>query len=192
MTLERGGLIAPIAVAAALAAGTYWLDRVSQLPGIEAQGAKAGVPDVTMQHFRATQTGINGVPQYIVTAQRAMHYQLGNYTDLFGVRMTDYTPNQPVMRVDAADVRVTQDDETFYFGGNVHMVRDADARSTPLNLVTTKLWSWPRKGMLKTDSAVEIWNDTMKVTAVGMELDRNTQIIKLKSRVRATYVKPQA
>ncbi|WP_137936659.1 LPS export ABC transporter periplasmic protein LptC [Chitinivorax sp. B] len=190
MNLDRSGLLAPLMVAAALAAGTFWLDRLSRLPDATREANTGGKPDVTMERFHATQTGEHGVAQYLVTAAKMQHYQQGNYTDLFTVEMTDLTPNQAPMRIVAEDVRMSHNDETFYFNGVTHLKRNPDAQRSALHLITSKLWVWPKKGLSTTDQAVEIRDDYMHVTAVGMDLDRNNGTIKLKSRVRATYVKP--
>ncbi|MBB5019466.1 lipopolysaccharide export system protein LptC [Chitinivorax tropicus] len=192
MNADRSALWAPLLITAALAAGTFWLDRVSRLPDTQRDASTGGKPDVTMERFKATQTGENGAAQYQVTAAKMQHYQQGNYTDLFTVEMVDMTPRRPPMRIVAESVRLSHNDENYYFNGITHITREADAQRSAMKLTTSKLWVWPERGVSTTDQAVDIRDDYMHITAVGMDLDRNLGTIKLKSRVRATYVKPPA
>jgi lipopolysaccharide export system protein LptC len=45
----------------------------------------------------------------------------------------------------------------------------------------------PELGLARTDRLVTITDDATRVTAVGMELNSNTRVLKLQSKVRGTY-----
>ena len=70
-------------------------------------------------------------------------------------------------------------------------MRAATDKQSKLVLTTEHLRVIPDDHIAYTDAAVSIEDANTKLTAVGLELDDQAKTVKLKSRVRGTYVPPK-
>ena len=191
MNSKTAGLL-PLALLIVLAGLSYWLDQISRYSPEDARKAAKGVPDFVMDRFRAVQTGVDGKPLYTVTADKLKHYSPADFSELFTAEMHDFTPLRPPLTVRSEVAQMNHQTEELYFSRQVVMVREPVPGSSRLTLKTSAMTVWPKQGKAFGKAPMDLQDDTMRVTAVGFDIDKNARLIRLHSRVRATYVNPNA
>jgi lipopolysaccharide export system protein LptC len=74
-----------------------------------------------------------------------------------------------------------------YFQDDVRVTRAAHEGASELVMRTSFLHVAPDYHIAKTDRSVTLSDDANTVTAVGLEMNNETRVIKLLSNVRGTY-----
>lgn len=189
MNSKTAGIL-PLALLIVLAGLSFWLDQISRYSPEEARKASLGAPDFIMDRFRAVQTNVEGQPIYTVRADQLKHYAAADFSELFNAELHDYTPQRPALTVNAEQARLQHQQEELTFSRKVVMIREASADSSRLTLTTSAMTVLPKQGKAYGNQAMDLRDDTMHVTAVGFDMDKNARLIRLHSRVRAVYVAP--
>jgi len=91
-------------------------------------------------------------------------------------------PLQAGFQIDGAS-----EGENVYFKNNVRVVRAPYDDKSELVVQTSYLHIIPDDNIAKTDQPVTITDANIVVDAIGLELNNETRILKLHSRVRGTY-----
>jgi lipopolysaccharide export system protein LptC len=89
--------------------------------------------------------------------------------------------------VTASEAAVSSNGDHVYFQDDVRVTRAAHAGASELVMSTTFLHVVPEQHIARTDRAVSITDATTTVSAVGLEMNNKTRVIKLLSNVRGTY-----
>lgn len=190
---DRLALWFPVGLLFLLALLTFWLDRVVQPAPKKQDGSSRHDPDYWVENFTATRMGPDGLPRHVLVAGKMTHYPDDDTTDLVQPHLTHYATGLPPMHIQAQTGKVSSNGEHAWFTGNVKVTREAGqgkSGTSELNMTTDYLHVIPDKNFAQTDRAVSVRNATTWVTAVGMELDSRTRIIKFLSRVKGQHVKP--
>jgi len=82
---------------------------------------------------------------------------------------------------------VSSDGENIYFHDNVVITRASYSNRSELNMRTSYLHVIPDDNIARTDRPVTITDANTTVEAVGLELNSETQVLRLLSRVKGTY-----
>jgi lipopolysaccharide export system protein LptC len=82
---------------------------------------------------------------------------------------------------------VSSNGENVYFTDDVKVTRAGNAEQSELTMRTTYLHVIPDDHIARTDRPVTITDAATVVHAVGLELNSETRVLKLLSRVRGTY-----
>lgn len=172
-----------------LAALTFWLDRVVQPPGAQRDGSHRHDPDYWVDNFTATRLGPDGQPQYVLVAKRMTHYPDDDSTHLVKPHLTRYAKGLPPMRIESQIGQVSKDGEHAWFSGEVKVTREAGRGQSELTVTTPYLHVIPDKDFAETNREVAVRSGGTWVTAVGMEFNSKTRIIRFLSRVKGQHVK---
>jgi LPS export ABC transporter protein LptC len=117
-----------------------------------------------------------------------MHYPDDESTLLTAPRFVSYGSSaQVAMTVTASEAVVSSNGDHVYFQDDVRVTRAAHAGGSELVMRTTFLHVVPDHHVARTDRTVSISDDTMTVSAVGLDMNSETRVIKLLSSVRGTY-----
>jgi len=183
---ERLTTVAPVMLVGILAGLTFWLDHVAHVapPGI---GGSRHDPDYIVDRFSAVRIGQTGVESYTLSAARMMHYPDDDSTLLNAPKFVSYKNVKAPLTITADQAVVSSKGEHVYFQDNVRVTRAAYGPYGELLVQTPFLHVIPDENLAKTDRAVTITDAATRVTAVGLELDNETHVIKLLSDVRGTY-----
>lgn len=182
----------PLALLAALAALTLWLDQTVQPSTTPRDGSARHDPDYIVEDLSAVRLGIDGAPRHRIEAKRMLHYPDDDTTHLEAPRFLSYpTGKQPEITIVSDTALLSREGGTVDFNGNVRTVRAPSDKQSELVLTTEHLRVIPDDHIAYTDAAVNIEDANTKLTAVGLELDDQAKTLKLKSRVRGTYVPPK-
>jgi len=177
----------PLLLLAALAALTFWLDRLVQpLPPPVDRSARHD-PDYIVDKFSALRTDDQGRATYTLTADRLMHYPDDDTTQLTSPRLVSHRSRQAPVTITARQATVSGNGENVYFRDDVKVVRAAYPGHSELTMRTAYLHVIPDDSIAKTDQPVTITDAATTINAVGLELNSDTRILKLLARVRGTY-----
>lgn len=179
----------PVALLAILAAVTFWLDREVQPPDAVADSKKRHDPDYIVENFSATRVGPDGRALHTLHAKRMAHYPDDDTTHLEAPRLVSFRGKAEAMTVTAKKALLSGDGENAYLTDDVRLVRAARDKNSELIVETTWLHVMPEAHIAQTDREVKIYDANMLITAVGLELNSETRILKLLSNVRGRYEK---
>ncbi len=179
----------PVVMLALLAAVTVWLDREVQPPENSANGRARHDPDYIVENFAATRIGKDGRPQHTLHARRMAHYPDDDTTHLEAPRLVSYRGANEAVTVTAKKALLSGNGENAYLTDEVRLVRAARDGNSELIMETDWLHVMPEEHIAKTDRPVRISDANMLITAVGLELNSETRVLKLHSNVRGRYEK---
>lgn len=179
----------PVGLILLLALLTLWLDRMVQPPGTQRDGSQRHDPDYWVENFTATRMGPDGLPQYVLVAGKMTHYPDDDTTHLEKPHLTRYAKDLPPMHIRSQSGRVSKDGEHAWFSGEVKVTREAGRGQSELTVTTPYLHVIPDKDFAETNREVTVRTAGTSVTAVGMEFNSKTRIIRFLSRVKGQHVK---
>lgn len=180
----------PLLLLAALAALTFWLDRFVQPPASTRGAAVRHDPDYVVEGLAAARMAPNGRVKHTLSAEKMVHYPDDDSTHLQSPRFVSYAAAQSPVTITASEALVSKEGENIYFHNNVRVTRAPYANKSELVVRTSFLHVIPDDNIARTDRAVTISDANTIVNAVGLELNSETRILKLLSRVKGTYHEP--
>jgi lipopolysaccharide export system protein LptC len=182
----RGSLWLPLVVLLLLAALSYWIDNVVQIPGNAKQTTQTS-PEGIMENFEAVRTDPAGYPQYHLSAKRLRHYSGSKRTEMESPHLVQLNTGTGEIDTTARQATVSPDGNEVDFQGNVIVVRAAGPGRSAMTLHTERLLAYPNNNLLRAPGAVEVEDDTLVLHAGAMEYLDNDRTIKLTGRVNARY-----
>lgn len=180
----------PLLLLAALAALTFWLDSFVRPPPAASSGAMRHDPDYIVNGLSAVRMDENGSVKYSLSAERMVHYPDDDTTHLSRPRFVSYATAQAPVTITSREGLVSSEGENIYFHDDVVVTRAPYAKRSALVVRTEYLHVIPDSHIAKTDRPVTITDAHTTVHAVGLELNSETQVLRLLSRVKGTYHDP--
>jgi lipopolysaccharide export system protein LptC len=179
--------LAPLVLVSALAALTFWLDRLGQGTDRDIVGPSRHDPDFIVDRLTAVSLNAAGIASYTLSAARMTHYPDDDSTLLTDPTFVSYGSSKAPVTITSSEGVISAKGDHVYFQDNVRVTRASYENSSELVLRTSFLHVVPDKHMALTDRSVTITDATTVVTAEGFELNSETGVIKLMSKVRGTY-----
>lgn len=187
MTRNRLTTVMPLVLAGMLAAFTLWLDRFAQGPARDLVGPSRHDPDYIVEKLTGVHLGETGTASYSLTAAKMVHYPDDDTTLLTSPKFVSYgTPKAPVT-VTASEGVVSAKGDHVYFQDDVRVTRAAYEDTSELVMRTSFLHVIPDRHIARTDRSVIVSDDANTVTAEGFEMNSETRVIKLLSKVRGAF-----
>lgn len=181
----------PLVLLAVLAALTFWLQRIVQPPPPASDATARHDPDYIVENFVAVRMGPDGLRLQQLEANRMLHYPDDDSTHLEEPRLYRFENDQVQLSITARHALVSSEGKTVDFDSEVRAVRAATPSHSELVLTTDFLHVVPDEDYARTDRPVKIVDANTQVTAVGLELNNKTKVVKLLSNVRGTYLPKQ-
>jgi lipopolysaccharide export system protein LptC len=189
--ISRSALFFPIVLATMLALLTFWISQTVEQQGPKLDGSNRHDPDYTMHNFVTTQTDAQGQLRYILAATEMLHYPDDDSTVLQRPRFTQYTVNKPYTQIEGLRGYISSNGEEVELVDNVKVTRQAFEGKGEMQVLTEKLWIFPKQDLVKTNAPVTIKQAPKTViTAVGMVYDKKAQTVSLLDRVKVHYERP--
>ena len=176
----------PLLLMLSLALLTFWLERTVHDDEAKPQ-ARRHDPDYIVEKFTTTIYNRDGMAESTISAERMLHYPDDDTTVLTAPRFVSLRSKQAPVTITAREGLLSSNGENVYFRDDVTVRRAAHADRSEMVLRTTFLHVIPDENLAKTDRPVTITDAATVVNAVGMELNSETRVLKLNSRVRGTY-----
>ena len=167
---------------------TYWLNQQVQPEPGASDSSKRHDPDAIVENFSATRLNERGLPSFIMSAKKMLHYPDDDSTMLEEPRITMLSAEHPAIHASARRGTVSSKGDEIFLNDDVEVLREASAKQDLLALQTEYLHIIPDKNLTNTDRAVTIVEDHTTVHAIGMEMNSETRILKLLSQVRSDHV----
>lgn len=190
--MQRLTSLFPIALLLAVAAVTVWLDRQVQPQDRARDGKARHDPDYVVEGFTATRFGPEGTPRYTLSARRMVHYPDDDSTYLDGPKLVSLGKPPATVTVTSKNALISADGEDAYLTDDVRVVRSAYGKQSEMTMHTSYLHVNPESDIARTDKPVRIVDANTLITAIGLEFNNQTHVLKLLSNVRGTYDKTQA
>lgn len=181
----------PLLLLAALAGLTFWLDSFVRPPADGPGAAARHDPDYIVDGLTAVRMDAQGAIKYSLAAERMVHYPDDDTTHLGGPRFVSYATAQAPVTITAREGLVSSEGENIYFHDDVVVTRAAYSNRSTLTMRTSYLHVVPDDNIAKTDRPVTITDADTTVHAVGLELNTETQVLRLLSRVKGTFHDPK-
>ena len=141
-----------------------------------------------MENFSAIRLNEQGVPRFIMSAKKMLHYADDDSTELEVPRLAVLSAGNPTIHIIAKRGIVSGRGDEVFLHNNVELLREASARQEELTLHTEYLHIIPDKDWANTDYAVTIVDAHNTVYAKGLEMDNKARTLKLLSQVRSEHV----
>jgi lipopolysaccharide export system protein LptC len=184
---DRLTTTAPLILVAMLAGLTYWLERMVQ-PPVRAPGhVTRHEPDYIVEKLSAVSLNEAGTASYTLSAAKMVHYPDDDTTLLTTPKFVSYGAAKSPVTITSSEAVVSTNGQHVYFQDDVRVTRAAFGTNSELVVRTAFLHVMPDEHIAKTDRTVIITDAATTVTAEGFELNNDTRIMKLHSRVRGTY-----
>lgn len=187
MTHGRLTTVAPLLLAGMLAALTFWLDRFAQGPARDLLGPSRHDPDFIVEKLSGVRMGESGAASYSLSAGKMVHYPDDDTTLLTSPRFVSYGASKVTVTITASEGVVSGKGDHVYFQDDVLVTRAAHEGNSELVMRTSFLHVVPDHHIAMTDRSVTLSDDATTVTAVGLEMNNETRVIKLLSNVQGTY-----
>jgi len=187
LTGSRFATWAPLVLLGIVAALTFWLERVVDANTQDGTGPSRSDPDYIVKNISARTLDDAGKARYTLTAVKLVHYPDDDSTLLTNPHFVSFGAVQAPVKITANQGVVSSKGEHVYFQDNVRVSRAPYGNQSELVMRTSFLHVMPDAHLAKTDRHVTIINDAAVVTAVGLELNTESQELKLLSNVQSTY-----
>ena len=179
--------VLPLILVGMLAAFTFWLDRLAQPVATGVASAIRHDPDYMVEGLSAMRMNESGAASYTLSAAKMLHYPDDDTTLLTTPKLVNLGAAKAPVTITANQAVVSSNGEHVYFQDDVRVERAAFGNSSALLLRTAYLHVVPDEKIAMTDRAVTITDAATTVNAVGLELNSETRVMKLLTKVRGTY-----
>ncbi|CAG0985737.1 hypothetical protein MTYP_02004 [Methylophilaceae bacterium] len=189
---SRSTIVFPLALLAALALLTFWIDYSVQPPEPKIDGSSRHDPDYILNNFVTTRTDENGDLRYRLTAAEMKHFPDNDTTELQKPDFTRYDIDKPYTQIQGQRGFVSSDGKKIEFVDDVRVVRQAYNGKGQMVVLTDKLDVLPDEEIASTDQPVVITQEPKTVIhATGMIYDKKNKTVQLLHRVKAHYENPR-
>lgn len=177
----------PLLLLGVLAAMTFWLDRIVQMPVSKRDGSARHDPDYVVDKVSAIRMAADGKIKHTLAADKMIHYADDDSTRLESPRFVNYATSTAPITITASEGLLSKNGNDVYFRNDVRVTRAPYDGRSELVMETSYLHVVPDKNSASTDQPVTITDANAVVHAIGLELNGDTRILKLLSRVKGTY-----
>ena len=169
----------PIGVLAVLVILTFWLSRFVQPFDGNASAKLRHDPESIVEKFVAQKMNSAGDVQYVLKADKLMHYPDDDSSLMENVLFTAITPDKPQLTMRAPKGQILNaNDEIKIFGGVV-MQTMGTPKNPPMQLTTPSLTFFPKQNLVRSTTGVLLTTPTMTVNAAALEFNSQTRALNM-------------
>lgn len=166
-----------------LAALSFWLAQVIDLPEPRRDGKLRHDPDTVVERFTVRRLSAEGELQYRLTSPYMQHYGDDDSALIQEPFLIYFRPRLPDMTIRGKTAHVTEKGETVFFKDDVVATRAAAKDRAEMIARMPDLTVKPDDGLAFTASPVEITQGNSVIRGTGMNVDNNTSTFVLQSKV---------
>ena len=156
----------PVIALTVLAAGSLWLERVSQDPARPADPEALRGPDVIVDGMALTRFDLTGKPQYTLDARQMTHYPAQAQSQL-AEPVVHYQRDDGQIRLSADNGLARDDGERVDLAGQVRAERTLPGKPVA-TFASESLVLWPNTEQAKSIDPVVLTQDGAEVHGNGM------------------------
>jgi len=148
----------------------------------------SNTPNVSFENIEMTINSSAGLPQYELSAPKYWHYNLEQRSEFESPDIVIHNENGSKIYATSEKGETHDESEVITLIGDVKIKQPSiDTELEPLNIFTEKLTVSQKTQLVTTDLPIIAVRGSEKVTANGMTLHLNDEILHLHSNVRARY-----
>ncbi|MDR1423043.1 MAG: LPS export ABC transporter periplasmic protein LptC [Azoarcus sp.] len=176
----------PVVIAALLALGSIWLERLTHEEDATRTDVDGSTPDFTADGVHVTGFAEDGALRYTLVSPHMTHVPDADQTQLEQPRLQLFTQGRRVW-VSADSGIVGAKGTRVDFHGNVKAGRDGtSARESALNFFSAQLTVWPDEQRAMSNAPVKLVKDVSTITANTFSADNVFGLMKLSGKVHMT------
>lgn len=175
--------IFPLILLSFLAALSFWLERIVDLPEARRDGKFRHDPDTIVEHFHVRRLNDQGVLQYRLHAPHMQHFADDDSSLIQEPNFVYYRPGAPDVTLTGKLALVTERGDNVYVWDNVIVRRAGSAERPEMVARTHDLTIRPDEGVGFTNSPVEMTQGPSWFRGIGMRFDNNDATFVLNSQV---------
>lgn len=141
-------------------------------------------PDYIIENLSGIQKNHEEAVAHVFSAKKMLHYLDEEITYLEQPYFISNEPGKPVMRIKAGRAELLENGENIHLTDNVSVLRGVEHEEDKITLTTSYLHLIPNNNLAKTHKSVAITTKNATMDAVGLELNNQTGVLKLLSRVK--------
>ena len=172
----------PVIIAALLAAGAIWLERLTRGPD-PAATETSEAPDFTADGVRITGFADDGQLRYTLDAPRVTHLPRTDTTRVDHPRLQLFSQGRRIW-IEADEGEASARGERVDFSGNVEAEREAPTADETLHFSSTRLTVWPQEQRAASNVPVRIAQGLKRANANRFAADNIFGVMKLSGKVR--------
>ena len=170
-----------------LLAATYWLNQQVQPLPPKPDSSKRHDPDFTIIKLAATTLNEQGLPRFLMSAQKMVHYPDDDSTHLEEPQLSSLYADRPAVYTSSRQGEVSSKGNEVFLRDEVKLVRAADAAQSEMTITTDYLHIVPDRDWADTDRPVTLMDARNIINAVGLQFDNKARIVKLLAQVRSQH-----
>ncbi|MHB1075147.1 LPS export ABC transporter periplasmic protein LptC [Thiobacillus sp.] len=186
--ISRGSLWLPLAILLLLAALSFWIERMVEVPANGGVSPTRTDPEGIMENFNAMRTDLDGKPQYRLSARKLKHYSDSKFTELEQPHFTQLDAQSGDVSAVSKQATVSPDGHEVDLRDDVLVERAAHAGQSLMTMRSARLLVFPERNQMRSPGPVVIHDATLDLRADAMEYDAKQRILKLTGRVHARYI----
>ncbi len=175
----------PVVIMLILASLTLWLRQAVEFLPETTVSRDDSKPDAIAEKLSIVRLGPDGKLLYSMTAGRLLHFDRDNVAMLESPRFDKRDRDGVRTAITATRGRIAKGNDEAFFYGDVRMTRTGARRD--LQARTEFLHVIPSRNLILSDRQVTLNDGTSTLTGVGLEINKATGQISLKSQVKGSY-----
>ncbi len=177
----------PLLLLVLIATLSYWLEGTLDFLGPQTNTPVRHDPDFIVENFSTTRMGPDGTPFYTLSADKMVHYPDDDTTLLTNPRFSRIEHGKSPLLITARRGKLSPNGKDIYLHRHVRVVREPFDGHQQITVTTSYLHIIPNKDLAMTRQPVTISSAHSVITAVGLQLNNKTQVLKLFSDVKGRF-----
>jgi lipopolysaccharide export system protein LptC len=176
----------PLALAIALAALSFWLDRLVRVEDVH-PSLRRHDPDYIIENFLIRNFDAQGIEIGILSGKRMVHYPDDDSTEILAPRVVDQRPGKGRLTLTAGRGQMNQSGEEVFLYDQVQMLR-APFDSAPESRVRTEFLHYVRsRALIRSDREVSVEERGRSLSGRGLEYEHEQRQFRLLGNVRGRF-----
>ncbi len=185
MNQFRWTSLIPLVAMAALAGITYWLLQATlPRPNEDAIRPKTHTPDYFADNFSVSELDQSGSTQYRLTADKLVHYEDNESSDLTNPAIRAFQPGKPIVTATGERGTVNGDASIVDLYDHARIVRAAGDGDPQMQADSQHFRVLVNDDVIETEKPVKLQRGLSVMTASGMNYNNVTRVMQLFGNVR--------
>lgn len=178
-----------VALAAAVALGSFWLNQVMDRSMTDTlQGAPRSAPDYYVEKFNMVKFTAAGHVKYRVSGSRLQHLPLDDSYEIEQPVLHSLSDVHAPMTIHADRARVEEGNSKIHMRGNVQADRPHSPGAEALHIASDYMLILPDDDIMQSDKKVDMTLGRSSMSGIGMIANNASRELRLLNQARVRYV----
>lgn len=178
-----------VALAAAIALGSFWLSMVMDRSTAETmRGAPRSAPDYYVEKFNMVKLTPAGQVKFSISGTKLLHHPLDDSYDITLPILHSLSDEHAPMTMRADRARVEDANSKVHMRGNFKADRPRSTSAEALHIASDYMLILPDDDIMQSDKKVDITLGQSTMSGIGMLANNATRELRLLSQARVRYI----